>query len=102
MSWTSWGRSYLVLYLVGPWNILSTMGARRQCYWADDSESVFQIAEYLFALAGLDLAAGGERSTEVRTLKPWYVVMPGEDLRGAILRVLSKVPDFVFFSATTG
>ncbi len=89
-------------YLVGPWNILSTMGVRRQCYWADDSESVFQIAEYLFALAGLDLAAGGEQSTEVGTLKPWYVVMPGEDLRGAILRVLSKVPDFVFFSATTG
>lgn len=78
------------------------MGARRQYYWADDSETVFQIAEHLFTLAGYDLAAAGEESSEIGTLKPWYAVMPGEDHRGAILRVLSKVPEFVFFSGTTG
>ena len=68
------------------------MGARRQYYWADNSETVFQTAEHLFALAGYDLVAGGEQSSEVGTLKPWYVAMPGEDLRGAILRGLSKDP----------
>jgi hypothetical protein len=78
------------------------MGTRRQYYWADDSGSVFQIAEHLFALARYDLVAGGEECSEIGTLKPWYVVMPGEDLRGAILRAVTKVPDFIFFEAATG
>lgn len=96
------GRSYVVLYLVGPWLLLSSMTARRQYYWEPGSESVFEISEHLMALAGLDLVGGGEQSSEVGTLKPWFVVYPGEDLRGAVLRALSKAPDFVFFSAATG
>jgi hypothetical protein len=96
------GRSYLVLHLAGPWMVLSAMAARRQYHWADDEASVYQIAARLLGLAGFDLLSAGEASTEVGSVRPWFVVHPGEDLRGALLRVLSKVPDFIYFAGASG
>jgi|GEM_PF-1942269 len=95
------GRSYLVLYFIGGWGFLATMAAQRQYQWEDDDASVWTIAERLFALAGFELSSQGEASTLIGTLKPAIVINPGEDLRSAALKVLSKVPDFVYWEGST-
>ena len=96
------GQSYVVLHCIGPWDILSTMTAQRQHHWEDGDDSVWNIAERLFALAGFDLSTkSGEASTDVSTLEPALVIHPGQDLRGAVLTALSKVPDFVYFEQDT-
>lgn len=95
------GKSYLVMYCIGPWELLSGMAAGRQYHWEDDDETVAAIAIRVLALAGFKLMDGGEASSEVSTLKPPLLVHPGADLRGAFLTALSKVPDFVFWSQNT-
>ena len=96
------GRCYLVLYCVGGWGILSTMAVQRQYHWQTGDDSVWSIAERLLALAGFDLSSKtGEASTTSGTLKPALVIHPGQDLRGAVLQALSKVPDFVYWEQHT-
>jgi hypothetical protein len=92
------GKCYLVLYCIGGWGLLASMAAARQYHWQDGDASVWQIAGRLFALAGFELSSQGEASTLISTFEPAIVINPGEDLRSAILKVLSKVPDFVFWS----
>jgi len=95
------GRSYLVLYVIGGWGLLASMEAQRQYQWLDGEATVWTIAERLFALAGFELSSQGEASTVIGSLKPAIVTHPGEDLRGAALKVLSKVPDFVYWEGHT-
>ncbi len=84
------GRCYVVLYRIGGWGLLSAMSAQRQHHWDGDEASVWSIAERLFALAGFELSSkSGEPSGEVSTLKPAFLVHPGQDLRGAV-----KVVDY--------
>ena len=92
------GRCYLVLYCISGWGLLSTMAAQRQYHWQTGDDSVWNIAERLFALAGFDLSSKtGEASAASGTLQPALVIHPGQDLRGAVLQALSKVPDFVYW-----
>jgi len=95
------GRCYVVLHCIGGWGLLSAMSAQRQYHWQDGEASVWGIAERLFALAGFDLSSSGEASGEIGTLKPAFLVHPGQDLRGAVLSVLSKVGDFVYWDGST-
>ncbi len=96
------GKSYLVMYCIGPWGQFSGMAAQRQYHWEDDDETVAAIATRVFALAGFRLTEhAGEASSEISTLKPSILIHPGQDLRGAALGVLSKVSDFVFWEQTT-
>jgi hypothetical protein len=96
------GRSYLVVYTVDGWGLLAGMAAQRQYHWSDGDASVSEIVERLFALAGFRLMTKtGECSDVAATLKPAVVVHPGEDLWSALLKVLSKVPDFVYWEQST-
>jgi hypothetical protein len=95
------GRCYVVLHCVGGWGLLSAMSAQRQYHWQDGEASVWSIAERLFALAGFDLSTSGESSEEIGIVKPAFLVHPGQDLRGAVLSVLSKVGDFVYWEGPT-
>jgi hypothetical protein len=95
------GKSYLVLYVTGGWGLLASTAAQRQYLWQDGEATVWTIAERLFALAGFELSSQGEASTVIGTLEPAINILPGEDLRGAALKVLSKVPDFVFWEGST-
>jgi len=95
------GKSYLVLYCIGPWAQFSGMAAQRQYHWVDDEATVAAIAQRVFALAGFRLTDGGEASAEISSLKPSIVIHPGQDLRGAALTVLSKVSDFVYWEGST-
>jgi hypothetical protein len=91
------GRCYLVLYLIGPWGILNSMASHRQYHWPADGKTSWQQLSRIFALAGHELLNGGEASSRVGSLKPSFVISPGEDLRGGTLRALAKVPDFIYF-----
>ena len=92
------GRCYVILYCISGWGLLSTMAIQRQYHWQTGDDSVWDIAERLFALAGFDLSSkAGEASAASGTLKPALVIHPGQDLRGAVLQALSKVPDFVYW-----
>jgi hypothetical protein len=95
------GRCYLVIYCIGGWGFMASMAAQRQYQWEDREASVWTIAERLFALAGFELSSQGGASTTIGALKPAIIINPGEDLRGAALKVLSKVPDFVFWEGHT-
>jgi hypothetical protein len=96
------GCSYLKLYCISSWGILSTMAAQRQYHWEDGDASVWDIVERLFALAGFDLGSkSGEASSDISSLQPAVVVHPGQDIRGAILFALSKVGDFIYFEGDT-
>jgi hypothetical protein len=95
------GHSYVVVYTIGPWGVLSAMAAQRQYHWEEGAEYVWAIAQRLFALAGFRLMSQGEASSEMDSLKPAIVIHPGQDLRGAVLSVLSKVPDFVYWEGST-
>jgi hypothetical protein len=95
------GKHYLVLYCVGGWGLMASMAASRQYHWPDDDSTVWTIAERLFALGGFELSSQGEASATIGTLKPTILINPGEDLRGAALKALSKAPDFVFWEGST-
>ena len=96
------GRCYVVLHCISGWGILSTLAAQRQYHWQDGDDSVWTIAERLFALAGFDLSSkSGEASTAASTLEPALVIHAGQDLRGAVLQALSKIPDFVYWEQDT-
>jgi len=96
------GRRYLVIYATGPWGLLSGMAAQRQYHWVDGEATAWEIVERLFALAGFRASTkSGEYSSELGSLKPPILIHPGQDLRGAVLTALSKVPDFVYWEGTT-
>lgn len=96
------GRSYLVMYVIGAWGLLANMAAQRQYQWVDDEETAGNIAARLFALGGFRLMTkAGEPSDAINTLKPAILIHPGQHLRGAILGVLSKVPDLVYWQGPT-
>ena len=96
------GRRFLVIYATGPWALLSGMAAQRQYHWVDGEATAWAIVERLFALAGFRASTkSGEFSSELGTLKPPILIHPGQDLRGAVLAALSKVPDFVYWEGST-
>jgi hypothetical protein len=46
---------------------------------------------------GLDLSTAGEASSELSNFYPTFTINPGEDGRGAILHLLAKVPDYLYW-----
>jgi len=95
------GQRYVVLYCIGAWGVMSAMSAQRQYHWLAGTDTVWEIAERLLGLCGFRLMTQGEESAAITVLKPPYLVHPGEDLRGGVLGILSKVPDFVYFDGGT-
>ncbi len=78
------------------------MAAQRQYHWTDGEASAWTIVERLFALAGFKASTkSGEYSSELGSLEPAVLIHPGQDLRGAVLAALSKVPDFVYWEGST-
>jgi len=91
------GTSRLILYCIDGWGLLSSWQASRQYHWTAGSENVFQIASCILGFVGLDLSSRGEASSELSTLYPSFTIQPAEDGRGALLRLLAKVPDYLFW-----
>ncbi len=93
------GTSRLILYCIGGWGLLRSWRASRQYHWTAGSKNVFQIASRILGFVGLDLSTAGEASSELSNFYPSFTIHPGEDGRGALLRLLAKVPDYLYWDS---
>ncbi len=95
------GTSRLILYCIGGWGLLRPWRAGRQYHWMAGSKNVFQIVSRILGFVGLDLSTAGEASSELSNFYPSFTIHPGEDGRGALLRLLAKVPDYLHWDLGT-
>jgi hypothetical protein len=81
--------------------MLERWKARRQYTWAAAAKNVFQLLSWLHARAGLEFSSFSTSSAIVN-LYPAFTINPGESGRSSVLRLLSKVPDVLFFRGNYG
>ncbi len=91
------GGGKLVLYCVSGWELLERWRADRQYFWADGEANVFTIASRILGFLGFEFSLKTEASAEISSFKPSFTINPGETGRNALLRLLEKVPDKIFF-----
>ncbi len=90
-----------VIHASDAWGLLESWKARRQFVWASGSVNVFQLLNFIMARAGLELSSFSNSDALVN-LYPAFTINPGESGRSAMLRLLSKVPDVLFFRGNYG
>jgi len=91
---TGGGEAALVIDARDAWSLLDAWRARRQYTWAAGERNIFGILQFLFARAGLDLAASGASAASAN-LYPAFTISPGEAALTAVRRLLDMVPDVV-------
>ena len=94
-------RAMLRLYASDAWGLLERWKARRQFAWAAGSVNIFQLLNFILARSGLEFSSFSNSDALVN-LYPAFTINPGESGRSAVLRLLSKVPDFLFFRGNCG
>ena len=102
-SWeyiTRAGHSEFILHSVDGWDILERWRARRQFTWSTGSKNIYQLLALIFARAGLELSAFST-STALVNQYPAFTINPGESGLTAVKRLLSMVPDVIFFVRDT-
>ncbi|MDP2663580.1 MAG: hypothetical protein Q8R28_22935 [Dehalococcoidia bacterium] len=88
----------LVLEAVDGWGLLRGWWARRQFAWAAGSKNIFQLLSWVLARVGLELSTiGGGASTASQNQYPAFTIHAGESGAAAVVRLLSRVPDYLFF-----
>jgi len=93
--------SVLRLYASDAWGLLDRWKARRQFAWAADDKSVFQLLNFIMARAGLEFSSFSYSDALVNHC-PAFTISPGESGKTAVLRLLSMVPDVLFFRGNCG
>lgn len=93
--------SVLRLYASDGWGLLERWKARRQFAWAADDKSVFQLLNFILARAGLEFSSLSNSDALVNHC-PAFTISPGESGKTAVLRLLSMVPDVLFFRGNCG
>jgi len=93
--------SVLRLYASDAWGLLERWKARRQFAWAADDKSVFQLLNFIMARAGLEFSSFSYSDTLVNHC-PAFTISPGESGKTAVLRLLSMVPDILYFRGNCG
>jgi hypothetical protein len=91
----------LRLFASDAWGLLDEWKARRQYAWAAEEKNVFQLLMFILARAGLELSSYSSSDALVNHY-PAFTINPGESGRSAVLRLLSKVPDVLFFRGNYG
>jgi hypothetical protein len=91
----------LILHASDAWGLLERWKARRQFAWAAGSVNIFQLLNFIMARAGLEFSSFSNSDALVN-LYPAFTINPGESGRSAVLRLLSKVPDVLFFRGNCG
>lgn len=102
-SWeyvTRGGQSQFILHSEDGWSILKRWRARRQFTWSQGSKNIYQLLALIFARAGLELSAFST-STALVNQYPAFTINPGESGLTAVKRLLSMVPDVIFFVRDT-
>jgi len=94
-------RAILRLYASDAWGLLERWKARRQFAWAADDKSVFQLLNFIIARAGLEFSSFSYSDVLVNHY-PAFTISPGESGKTAVLRLLSMVPDALFFRGNCG
>ncbi|MBM3156957.1 MAG: hypothetical protein FJ004_06695 [Chloroflexi bacterium] len=94
-------RAMLRLYASDGWGLLERWKARRQFAWAAEEKDVFQLLRFILSRAGLELSAFSSSDALVNHY-PAFTVNPGESGKTAVLRLLSRVPDVLFFCGSYG
>lgn len=95
------GQAQLVLHAGDAWGLLDRWAARYQYAWAAGEASVLDILAYLLGRAGLALQATSS-SAALTTLKPAFTLHPNEKGSSAVRRLLTLVPDVLYFRGSTG
>jgi len=93
--------SVLRLFATDAWGLLERWKARRQFAWAAGSKSVFQLLNFILARAGLEFSSFSNSDALVNHC-PAFTISPGESGKTAVLRLLSMVPDFLYFRGNCG
>ncbi len=91
----------LILHASDAWSLLERWKARRQFAWASGSVSIFQLLNFILARAGLEFSSFSHSDALVN-FHPAFTMNPGESGRSAVLRLLSQVPDLLFFRGYCG
>jgi hypothetical protein len=81
--------------------LLERWKARRQFAWASGSVNIFQLLNFIMARSGLEFSSFSNSDALVNHY-PAFTINPGESGRSAVLRLLSKVPDVLFFRGNCG
>jgi hypothetical protein len=93
--------SVLRLYATDAWGLLERWKARRQFAWAADDKSIFQLLNFIMARAGLEFSSFSNSDALVNHC-PAFTISPGESGKTAVLRLLSMVPDVLYFRGNCG
>ena len=91
----------LILHASDAWGLLERWKARRQFAWASGSVNIFQLLNFIMARAGLEFSSFSNSDALVNHY-PAFTINPGESGRSSVLRLLSKVPDVLFFRGYCG
>ena len=91
----------LILHATDAWGLLERWKARRQFAWAAGTKNVFQLLNFILARAALEFSSFSS-SDALANHYPAFTVNPGESGKTAVLRLLSMVPDALFFRGNSG
>ncbi len=83
------------------WGLLEKWKARRQFAWASGEKNIFQLLRFILSRAGLEFSSFSS-SDALLSHYPAFTINPGESGRTAVLRLLSKVPDVLYFRGSYG
>ncbi|MFQ5861104.1 MAG: hypothetical protein ACE5IG_06105 [Dehalococcoidia bacterium] len=95
------GHALFTLHLDDAWTLLEHWRARRQYVWVQGQASVQQILTFILTRVGLSLEVVNASAT-FSTFEPEFTIHPGESGAQAVRRLLSMVPDVLFFRGATG
>jgi len=93
--------SVLRLFATDAWGLLERWKARRQFAWAAGSVNIFQLLNFIMARAGLEFSSFSNSDALVNHY-PAFTINPGESGKTSVLRLLSMVPDVLFFRSNCG
>lgn len=90
-----------IIHATDAWGLLERWKARRQFAWAAGTKSVFQLLNFILARAGLEFSSFSNSGALVNHC-PAFTISPGESGKTAVLRLLSMVPDALYFRGNCG
>ena len=95
---SSGGKASLIVYATGGWGLLRNWVCRYQLRWNKDPEdtNVKDILAFILARAGLKLEIISQSSV-ITGFYPDFTISPGTGGDAAVKRLLSFVPDVLFF-----
>ena len=94
------GRSTILVTARDWWGLLETWKARRQFAWPAGTKNVSGLLAGVLARSGLEFVPGASVSGTMSSHYPSFTIHPGESAATALKRLLSMVPDVVFFALT--